>query len=644
MAVPSTRIHEDTLDHGALSVLAVVTLVGESDIGAIATTLDRAPADVDTVLATLREQGNIDAHGLPSDRSRESLRPFGENRLSAIGTAVLEYFLAREALTTTTARNLASFGIGDPRLAQFLCARAELADPADAVDLYASATTAGGHGAALTVRHAEACALSGDFDAAVALADSVIEHCAAPVGSTSDTVTATELADAVRISASVAAYCGTVDRSAQLYTWLGPERALADAPVAAAVFVAAGDLAGATALLSAGSGLAPTAANAGAELLAQGLVQSVTDPGPAALNTLTRSLTVRGRAPRPRILPDSAAAITALAALHSGDLTHAESVLDRALQQGGSLEPDRRRHTLLAAWTAMARGDLTRAQHLLDSVESTSAPQRDQLFVHALRVGLARRTGDNADLLRAWSDARSVIAEYSVDLLSLLPLGELWLAAVRVGDQPQIAHLVDDACVLLRALGEPALWGSTFHWYGVQAAILAEAPADLVPHARALGDAAESSRFAAGLAGAGRAWLRLLQGSDPDMGQVTEAAQNLGRIGLPWDGARLAGEAALRAADTRTATALLQVARELRAPVHGANETATTSVGAALTDREREVADLLPLGLTYREIGSRLYISSKTVEHHVARIRRRLGAESRSELLAMLRATGHGAK
>ncbi|WP_043659240.1 helix-turn-helix domain-containing protein, partial [Nocardia thailandica] len=61
-----------------------------------------------------------------------------------------------------------------------------------------------------------------------------------------------------------------------------------------------------------------------------------------------------------------------------------------------------------------------------------------------------------------------------------------------------------------------------------------------------------------------------------------------------------------------------------------------------LSEREREVAELMLLGLTYREIGARLYISAKTVEHHVARIRRRIGARSRSELLSMLRAMGHG--
>jgi DNA-binding CsgD family transcriptional regulator len=62
------------------------------------------------------------------------------------------------------------------------------------------------------------------------------------------------------------------------------------------------------------------------------------------------------------------------------------------------------------------------------------------------------------------------------------------------------------------------------------------------------------------------------------------------------------------------------------------------SSGSPLSHREREVAELLLLGLPYRDIGGQLFISAKTVEHHVARIRRRLGAGSRSEMLSMLRA------
>ena len=74
---------------------------------------------------------------------------------------------------------------------------------------------------------------------------------------------------------------------------------------------------------------------------------------------------------------------------------------------------------------------------------------------------------------------------------------------------------------------------------------------------------------------------------------------------------------------------------ELAAAGDGQLATVTYAVG----DRHETIpAELLLLGMPYRDIGSQLFISAKTVEHHVARIRRRLGAESRSEMLSMLRA------
>jgi DNA-binding CsgD family transcriptional regulator len=57
-----------------------------------------------------------------------------------------------------------------------------------------------------------------------------------------------------------------------------------------------------------------------------------------------------------------------------------------------------------------------------------------------------------------------------------------------------------------------------------------------------------------------------------------------------------------------------------------------------LTERERQVAELVLAGRTYKQVGEALYLSPKTVEHHVARIRRRAGASSRSELIEMLHA------
>ena len=140
-----------------------------------------------------------------------------------------------------------------------------------------------------------------------------------------------------------------------------------------------------------------------------------------------------------------------------------------------------------------------------------------------------------------------------------------------------------------------------------------------------------------------------------DADEVTAAARSLTQFGLTWDATRLASQAALQTPDGRVSGAMLQLARDLKfgasagaedsgdvaeAPAAAAPPPGLVDAHAAsrLSDREREVAELLLQGMPYRDIGSQLFISAKTVEHHVARIRRRLGAESRSELISMLRA------
>lgn len=52
----------------------------------------------------------------------------------------------------------------------------------------------------------------------------------------------------------------------------------------------------------------------------------------------------------------------------------------------------------------------------------------------------------------------------------------------------------------------------------------------------------------------------------------------------------------------------------------------------SLSDRERGVARLVARGDTNREIGLALGISTRTVESHVERIRRKLGLRSRTQL------------
>ena len=62
-----------------------------------------------------------------------------------------------------------------------------------------------------------------------------------------------------------------------------------------------------------------------------------------------------------------------------------------------------------------------------------------------------------------------------------------------------------------------------------------------------------------------------------------------------------------------------------------------------LTARQREVVQLVALGLTNIEIAGRLRIGRRTVESHLERARNRLGLGSRTELAAWSIRAGMGA-
>jgi len=95
------------------------------------------------------------------------------------------------------------------------------------------------------------------------------------------------------------------------------------------------------------------------------------------------------------------------------------------------------------------------------------------------------------------------------------------------------------------------------------------------------------------------------------------------------------------AADAEVVDAIRQVAvgGSYVHPVLGARMVAADAEARAaaaadpLSDREREVLKLLALGHTNQEIAKQLYISVRTAETHRAHIMRKLGLDTRAELV-----------
>ncbi|WP_427924992.1 response regulator [Streptomyces sp. cg40] len=83
----------------------------------------------------------------------------------------------------------------------------------------------------------------------------------------------------------------------------------------------------------------------------------------------------------------------------------------------------------------------------------------------------------------------------------------------------------------------------------------------------------------------------------------------------------------------------LQPAMGARLAVAGAGAPGADG-DASLTARELQVLSLLALGHTNQEVARRLFVSVRTVETHRARVRDKLGTETRADLIAAARERG----
>jgi DNA-binding CsgD family transcriptional regulator len=350
-------------------------------------------------------------------------------------------------------------------------------------------------------------------------------------------------------------------------------------------------------------------------------------------------------------------------------------------------------------WTALALDEVDVARETLSSATSTDflgGSTRISLWAHAWLARAHFVSGEWDDALRTAEDGMRLAERTGMRLIEPLLAwtraqvhglrGEWELADRAVGEaaagprdyeimrvagalaRAGVAEARADYAGVLRALeplrqpwaggsiGEPGAWP----WADVCANALViegrhdEADAFLRPHEERAADRGHRStqarlRYARG---------RLLGATgdlDAARAAFQESADLLEDLPLPYDRARTHfawGQTLRRAGKRREADPVLQTARdlyvrlgattyvercdrELRAGGVHAGRAAGERDAVALTPQEELVADLVARGMTNREVGTELFVSTKTVQYHLTRIYAKLGIRSRGELAAL---------
>jgi DNA-binding CsgD family transcriptional regulator len=553
------------------------------------------------------------------------LMPGGERMIPAVAQAVLLDLppTGRRALHDAVAKAMLDTGADPLVAAEHLRAarartpaaatvyaaagdRLRFPDPAAAADWYDLASEAGVDERAVAAGRAEAAALLG-------------RPAPVEVGATTPDVAAR----LSLVAGAVAAHQGRADRASETLREAPPPGPVLAVPS----LMATGRPADARA---AATGTAPVALRR----LAEAAV-AIGDPD-TALPLLIEAAEELERAPLGVVLPDTPHAIGSMVAVLDGDVATAEHLLERAIASDVGGPVAAARHRLLLAWARMRSGRFDTAVAALPHLDHALLGGRERLLAAALSAGIARRSGDISRLRQAWGAAEPVLARRSVDLLQLEPVEELLVAAARLTEHQRVAPVLRALEAMVDALGRPAAWVVALGWIRLQVAIATEDSAAATAASSHLSSCEPPGPRQRAQRTAAAQWAAALTG-EVEPNAVLAAAAGLVAAQLPWEGSRLAGHAAIRTSDPAAARRLLEHARELANldTLSAGGQTEATPGG--LSEREVEVARLVLAGRTHKEIGAQLYLSPKTVEHHVARIRTKLGATSRAELIAALR-------
>ncbi len=331
--------------------------------------------------------------------------------------------------------------------------------------------------------------------------------------------------------------------------------------------------------------------------------------------------------------------LAAAAAMGQGDGTAAEALLDQAIETQAGGPGEQRSHDLLRATVRLNAADFAPALALVREGDEPTWPQRDRLLLAALDAALARRSGDTTRLREAWARTETVLVRPSASWLLVDQVAELLTAGARLGDERRVRPVETALVEQLTQMPAGGAGPASGHWLQLQTAIArddavavktAAAELDRLPLSSDPHQARRTARVEAS-----SVWAALMD-RDVDETQSMNVAGLLVESGDGWEASRILGQSALDHPSPDAARRLLEAARNVSNEVADA-EAGDGLITLGLSEREAEVARLVSDGRTYKEVGAQLYISPKTVEHHVANVRQKLGASSRAEMIAIVR-------